>query len=203
MLDGDGRRRACSGWARRAITDIVSRVSGIACNPAGVRSGSAETTRSRSPPRSACIRGPLKPLTTLKLNPGYSPAIWEMIRGRARVSQDGPAPMRSSPTAPRATAADLVARVAQLHAELPRVAQQGLALGGERHAPGLALEQVTLERGLEAAHGLRQARLRDPERPRGGAEAAVTGHRVEVAELGQVHDAFLSVMGNVLRVILT
>ena len=68
--------------------------------------------------------------------------------------------------------------------------QQRLTLLGQRNPTRQSPEQGAVERGFEPADRLGQARLRDPERLGGGAEAAVARGRVEVAELGEVHRTY-------------
>jgi hypothetical protein len=83
---------------------------------------------------------------------------------------------------------NLLAGVVKLHVELVCVTQQCLPLRGQGHAAGQPVEQTAFERGFEAPHRLGEAGLRYSERLGGGAEAAVLGYGIEVAELGQVHD---------------
>ena len=68
--------------------------------------------------------------------------------------------------------------------------QQRLALLGQRDPARQPQEQRAVERGFKPPDRLGQARLRDAERLRGGAEAAVTRDRVEVADLGEVHGTY-------------
>ena len=68
------------------------------------------------------------------------------------------------------------------------MAQQGLALLGQRHAARKPDEERAVERRFEPPNGFGQARLGDAERLGGGAETAVAGDCIEIADLGEFHE---------------
>jgi len=71
--------------------------------------------------------------------------------------------------------------------QLPRDRQQLMADAGEFDAMAAAMEELDLVLPLQALDLRRQRRLREPERARRRAEAAVTGDGEEGAELGGGH----------------
>ena len=71
--------------------------------------------------------------------------------------------------------------------ELPGDRQQLVADAGQLDAMAAAVEELHLVLLLQALHLRRQGRLREPERPRRRAEAAMAGDGEEGAELGGGH----------------
>ena len=75
---------------------------GLQSSRAAIRQGRHDKVEITGPQRLVRLR--LKPPSTWKLSPGYCALNSATMRGNARLSHDGPAPILSTPTAPRPSA---------------------------------------------------------------------------------------------------
>ena len=97
------------------------------------------------------------------------------------------APIATRPRTRPAELVDLAAHPVELGEYPARVAGDGLAGLGRRDPAARALEQLGAELGLEPADLVRERRLGDVQLLGGAGEVAVSGDRLGVDELAQLH----------------